>query len=115
MGRWLEVGPPIHRSLCLPHQKWEAAFQPQSGDRVAISGAGDGHIEVRELETEDVTHICTCHEKRVKRIATVPTQPNHFYSASEDGTVIGVDSVLWNAAWMNGNKDLQLLAGTERC
>ncbi|XP_045110144.1 WD and tetratricopeptide repeats protein 1-like isoform X1 [Portunus trituberculatus] len=66
-------------------------FQPQSGDRVAISGAGDGHIEVRELETEDVTHICTCHEKRVKRIATVPTQPNHFYSASEDGTVMLYD------------------------
>lgn len=55
---------------------------------MAISGAGDGQIEVREVETEDVTHICTCHEKRVKRIATVPTQPNNFYSASEDGTVM---------------------------
>ncbi|XP_050724944.1 WD and tetratricopeptide repeats protein 1-like isoform X3 [Eriocheir sinensis] len=66
-------------------------FQPQSGDRVAISGAGDGQIEVREVESEDVTHICTCHEKRVKRIATVPTQPNNFYSASEDGTVMLYD------------------------
>ncbi|KAK4291218.1 hypothetical protein Pmani_035935 [Petrolisthes manimaculis] len=66
-------------------------FQPQSGDRFVISGAGDGRIEVREVETEEVTHICTCHEKRVKRIATIPTLPNSFYSASEDGTIMLYD------------------------
>ncbi|XP_071533166.1 WD and tetratricopeptide repeats protein 1-like isoform X2 [Panulirus ornatus] len=66
-------------------------FLPQSGDRVFISGAGDGQIEVRELDTEEVTHLCTCHCERVKRIATVPTLPHVFFSASEDGTVMLYD------------------------
>ncbi|KAK7019403.1 WD and tetratricopeptide repeat protein [Halocaridina rubra] len=66
-------------------------FLPQSEDRVVISGAGDGRIEVREVETGDVTQLCTCHCERVKRIATVPTLPNAFFSASEDGTVMLYD------------------------
>ncbi|XP_066969854.1 WD and tetratricopeptide repeats protein 1-like isoform X4 [Macrobrachium rosenbergii] len=66
-------------------------FLPQSEDRVVISGAGDGKIEVREVETGDVTQLCTCHCERVKRIATVPTLPNAFFSASEDGTVMLYD------------------------
>ncbi|XP_047487482.1 WD and tetratricopeptide repeats protein 1-like isoform X2 [Penaeus chinensis] len=66
-------------------------FLPQTGDRVVISGAGDGRIEVREVETGDVTQLCTCHCERVKRIATVPTLPNAFFSASEDGTVMLYD------------------------
>ncbi|XP_045611608.2 WD and tetratricopeptide repeats protein 1 isoform X1 [Procambarus clarkii] len=66
-------------------------FVPQSGDRIIISGAADGRIEVREVDTEDVTQVCTCHRERVKRIATIPTLPNVFLSASEDGTVMLYD------------------------
>ncbi|XP_042242617.1 LOW QUALITY PROTEIN: WD and tetratricopeptide repeats protein 1-like [Homarus americanus] len=66
-------------------------FVPQSGDRVIISGAADGRMEVREVETGEVTQLCTCHRERVKRIATIPTLPNVFLSASEDGTVMLYD------------------------
>nr|XP_053648382.1 WD and tetratricopeptide repeats protein 1-like isoform X2 [Cherax quadricarinatus] len=66
-------------------------FVPQSGDRIIISGAADGRIEVREVDTGEVTQICTCHRERVKRIATIPTLPNVFLSASEDGTVMLYD------------------------
>lgn len=66
-------------------------FLPQSEDRVVISGAGDGRIEVREVESGEVTQLCTCHCERVKRIATVATLPNAFFSASEDGTVMLYD------------------------
>ncbi|CAL4137291.1 unnamed protein product [Meganyctiphanes norvegica] len=66
-------------------------FLPQSGDSILVSGAGDGCVEVREIETGEMTHHCSCHCERVKRVATVPTDPSIFYSASEDGTVMLYD------------------------
>uniref|UniRef100_A0A2P2I7M8 WD and tetratricopeptide repeats protein 1-like n=1 Tax=Hirondellea gigas TaxID=1518452 RepID=A0A2P2I7M8_9CRUS len=66
-------------------------FLPSCGTGLLVSGAGDKKVEVRDLETSQLLHTCTCHTNRVKRIATSPHLQNTFFSAGEDGTVLQYD------------------------
>jgi WD and tetratricopeptide repeat-containing protein 1 len=61
---------------------------PESGDQTIVTGAADSKIRVHNVLMSETTHVCSCHMNRVKRIATAPTCPNLFWSASEDGTVM---------------------------
>ncbi|XP_049781541.1 WD and tetratricopeptide repeats protein 1-like isoform X1 [Schistocerca cancellata] len=66
-------------------------FLPKTNDRVLVTGAGDCLIRVHDITSSETTHSCSCHTARVKRIATAPSVPYMFWSASEDGTVMQFD------------------------
>ena len=90
-------GPP-----CAPHQHrqrplfsflsghtaniFDVKFLPESADRIIVSCAGDHQIRISDLESQRIRAI-SCHTGRVKKLATIPSMPNVFLSASEDGTV----------------------------
>jgi len=63
-------------------------FLPQSGDNIVASSAADCKIHVHDVTSHEVLHVFGCHAGRVKRLATSPSQPNVFWSASEDGTIM---------------------------
>lgn len=66
---------------------------PKSNDRVLVSGAGDCRIRVYDIAFSftEPTFTCKCHKARVKRIATAPSIPFLFWSASEDGLFLQYD------------------------
>jgi len=63
-------------------------FLPQSGDNIVASSAADCKIRVHDVTSHEVVHVFGCHAGRVKRLATSPSQPDVFWSASEDGTIM---------------------------
>jgi WD and tetratricopeptide repeats protein 1 len=63
-------------------------FLPFSGDNIIISAAADCRVRVHDVTSHETVHVFGCHTGRVKRLATAPGQPNVFWSASEDGTVM---------------------------
>ena len=63
-------------------------FLPQSGDNILASSAADCKIRVHDVTSHEVLHVFGCHAGRVKRLATSPSQPDVFWSASEDGTIM---------------------------
>jgi len=63
-------------------------FLPHSGDNIVASSAADCKIHVHDVTSHEVLHVFGCHAGRVKRLATSPSQPNVFWSASEDGTIM---------------------------
>lgn len=64
---------------------------PQSNDKILVTGAGDCKIRVHDIALKDTVMVCTCHNARVKRIATAPGVPFLFWSAGEDGLVLQND------------------------
>lgn len=52
-----------------------------------MTGAGDSKIRVHDIDKKETLDIFSCHLGRVKRLATDPTEPFIFWSASEDGTI----------------------------
>ena len=81
-------------------------FMPQTGDSIVISGAGDGKIEVREVETGETCQVYTSHFERVKRLATDQSLPHLFFSASEDGTVMLFDTRVSQSSGTQANNVL---------
>jgi len=63
-------------------------FLPHSCDNIVASSAADCKIRVHDVTSHEVLHVFGCHAGRVKRLATSPSQPNVFWSASEDGTIM---------------------------
>lgn len=67
-------------------------FMPNSSDNLVATGAGDNEIRLMNVVSNQVIWNCsTCHEDRVKRLATHPNQPNLLWSASEDGKILQHD------------------------
>lgn len=64
---------------------------PNSGDSVLISGAADTKVFAYNIEQGNTPIFsCSCHSKRVKRLATAPESPYVFWSSGEDGNVLYV-------------------------
>jgi WD and tetratricopeptide repeats protein 1 len=61
---------------------------PFSGDQVILTGAADYKVKVHDLTLNEPKVVCSCHGSRVKRLATAPNDPNLFWSAAEDGTIM---------------------------
>ncbi|OXU18828.1 hypothetical protein TSAR_011669 [Trichomalopsis sarcophagae] len=66
-------------------------FMPKSNDSVLVTGAGDHKIRVHDISISDTLLVCNCHLGRVKRVATAPSVPFLFWSASEDGLIMQYD------------------------
>lgn len=64
---------------------------PKSNDSIIVTGAGDYKIRVHDISASDMLLVCNCHFGRVKRVATAPSVPFLFWSASEDGLIIQYD------------------------
>ena len=63
---------------------------PKSNDTkryVLVNGAGDYKIHVHDISLSDIVLVCNCHFGWIKRIATAPSIPFLFWSASEDGII----------------------------
>lgn len=72
-------------------QPFDLKFLPQSEDRVLLSCAGDCKIKIHDAVRQECTQTYSCHVQRVKRLAVTPAEPNLFWSAGEDGTVMQFD------------------------
>ena len=66
-------------------------FMPKSNDSILVTGAGDYKIRVHDISISDMLLVCNCHYGRVKRVATAPSVPFLFWSASEDGLIMQYD------------------------
>lgn len=64
---------------------------PKSNDSILVTGAGDHKIRVHDISISDTLLVCNCHLGRVKRVATAPSVPFLFWSASEDGLIMQYD------------------------
>ncbi|XP_073999119.1 WD and tetratricopeptide repeats protein 1-like isoform X2 [Rhodnius prolixus] len=62
-------------------------FMPETNEEVIITGAGDRQIRVHNVVSKQTTRVCTCHTRKVKRLATAPSLNDIFWSAAEDGVV----------------------------
>lgn len=63
------------------------SFLPFSQDRKIVSGAMDGKVILHDIEYPENRKIYTCHSNRVKYVETHPSEPNLFWSASEDSSI----------------------------
>ncbi|KAI1308648.1 WD and tetratricopeptide repeats protein 1 [Halotydeus destructor] len=66
-------------------------FVPGSGDCTLVTCAADGQVRVHSVLDRETTMVCTCHHKRVKRLAITPSEPSMFWSCGEDGLVLEYD------------------------
>ncbi|XP_037079395.1 WD and tetratricopeptide repeats protein 1-like [Pollicipes pollicipes] len=64
---------------------------PASEDRVLATCAADCQIKVLDVPFGEVTHQCSCHQGRVKRLAVSSHLPYLVWSAGEDGLVMQLD------------------------
>ncbi|VDP94386.1 unnamed protein product [Echinostoma caproni] len=62
-------------------------FMPNLNEYILVTGAADAKIRVHDISRMETRHVFACHTSRVKRLATTPSEPFLFWSASEDGTV----------------------------
>ncbi|KAF0288714.1 WD and tetratricopeptide repeats protein 1 [Amphibalanus amphitrite] len=66
-------------------------FMPESNDGVVATCAADCHLKVIDVRFSEVTHQCSCHHGRVKRLAVAPHLPYLVWSAGEDGLIMQLD------------------------
>ncbi|BDA50285.1 probable DDB1- and CUL4-associated factor 6 [Coccomyxa sp. Obi] len=64
---------------------------PATGDRVAVTCAGDSEVRVHDLNARASMEVYTHHHDRVKKVITEAENPWLIISASEDGTVRQLD------------------------
>lgn len=65
-------------------------FMPNSGDNRLATGAADFKVHVCDVERggESPVWSCTCHQMRVKSLATCPDNPNMLWTSAEEGLVL---------------------------
>lgn len=74
-------------------EKNSVQFLPQTNDALIATAAADRYIYCFDLtrvgeELCSPCWKCSCHNQRVKRLATVPDCPCIFWSAGEDGRIL---------------------------
>jgi WD domain, G-beta repeat len=76
-------------------------FLSQSNNRVIVTGAMDGTVELHRLDEKMKRRICAeqfyCHRGQVKYIETEPMSPHVFFSAGDDGCIRQYDTRLPSA------------------
>ncbi len=68
---------------------FSAKFLPCTGDRRAVSCAGDGTLLYTDFDRLEETHRCqfNCHSGTTYEVIVSPGDPNSFLSCGEDGSV----------------------------
>ncbi|KAK9903580.1 hypothetical protein WJX75_009241 [Coccomyxa subellipsoidea] len=66
-------------------------YMPATGDKVAVSCAGDSEVRVHDLTAGPAMEVYTHHHDRVKKLVTETGNPWLILSAAEDGTVRQLD------------------------
>uniref|UniRef100_A0A182R0J6 WD and tetratricopeptide repeats protein 1 n=1 Tax=Anopheles farauti TaxID=69004 RepID=A0A182R0J6_9DIPT len=81
--------------LMTPHEGniFSVKFLPKRNNSIIVTGAGDSKTFVFDINRQNDQPIreCTCHIKRVKRLATSPRNVHMYWSAAEDGLVLQHD------------------------
>ena len=70
-------------------KKWSVLYQfvPDTNNCQLLSCADDRQVRYHDLVAKKTLNVWSCSRARVKRLATVNTEPYLVWSASEDGIV----------------------------